>query len=71
MPSISDSINIHAYGSLRYQIINVANVIVSNEGIEVTTPDGVFRSRGMLLELSTDLPARAFVCNMKIFKGKH
>ena len=38
-------------------------------GVSVSTPDGIGIARGVLLECSVDLPARAMVLQMKQFNG--
>ena len=40
-------------------------------GLEVVTPGGVYRRKGMLLLFTADLPARAAVMNMKNFNGEY
>lgn len=44
---------------------------ITHAGLEVVTPDGVYRSKGMLLLFTADLPARAAVMNMKNFNGEY
>ena len=39
-------------------------------GIAVNTPDGVLQARAALLLCSMDLPARAYVINMKKYNGR-
>lgn len=40
-------------------------------GVLVKTSDGVKYARAIVLNCSVDLPARAMICNMKQFNGRH
>ena len=40
-------------------------------GIEVQTPDGIKLCKAAILIATLDLPARALVCNMKMYNGKY